>query len=464
MVEPDLHCVGRVPLNSLFLEKGSEMDTNQSYWASTVRMREPKVLKETKQADIVVVGAGLLGLSAAYHLNQLFPQKHIAIIEAVRVANGASGRNGGTVLAMTAREAFDSMMGFGTKRKMLAKSYRTLWEKTVYGLDLYQEIIDRHRIECGYSREGFLSLAASKRDAEVMARYAEAASEIGIPIRFLDSREYKKRIHAQGYFGALYYADYGQINPARYLAGLAEVVRNRGVEIYERSPVLRMEEGRRFNLFTPEGQVTADAVVLATNAYTPRLGYFKNRIAPLINPCAATEPLGLEKLHRIGWHATRGFDDSSLTVWYMGITEDYRIIVGGGDIQYLYGGKTSLPEKRLSKYRGHFQRGLANRFPEARDVNIEYVWTGPIDATLDLKPAVGVMGDHGNLYYGIGFTGEGVNLAHLSGKIIADLYAGNPEPWQDLYFVNRIPIRIPPEPVRTVALKTAFSLGRILSG
>jgi len=241
------------------------------------------------------------------------------------------------------------------------------------------------------------------------------------------------------------------------------VIKGRGVDLYERSPVLEIEEGPRCILSTPEGKIKADAVVLATNAYTPRLGYFRNRIAPLLNPCGATEVLGLDGLHRIGWHASRGFDDSSFSVWYMGISEDYRIIVGGGDVEYLYGGKTSLPPERVERYRAHFEKGLAQRFPEARDVRIEYVWAGPIGASLDLSPAVGVTGEYLNIYYGLGFTGEGVNLAHLSGKIVADLYADNPGPWQDLPFVNRTLKRLPPEPIRYMTLKTMVAAVRTLS-
>jgi len=439
------------------------MDTNQSFWASTIKMKEPKILKGSHLADIAIVGAGLLGISAAFHLNHLFPEKKIAVIEAVRVANGASGRNGGNVLALTARESWESMSSLSLKRRPLTEAYRKLWDKTLYGLDLFQEIVDQYKIECGYTREGFLSLASSRRDADFMARHAEKATEIGIPIRFADAEAYRKWIDAEGYFGALYHPGYGQINPARYVKGLSDVIKEKGVDLFERSPVLKIEEGPKCILSTPEGRLKADAVVLATNAYTPRLGYFKNRIAPVLNPCGATERLGPEELHRIGWHATRGFDDSSLSVWYMGISEDYRLIIGGGDLNYLYAGKTSFPPERLDRYRAHFEKALVRRFPAARNVRIEYVWTGPIGASLDLGPSVGVTGEYLNIYYGLGFTGEGVNLAHLSGKIVADLYADNPGPWCDLPFVNRMPKRIPPEPIRYVALKSAITAVRALS-
>ena len=440
-------------------------DKNESFWIKTVlRDYPPKVLKGKIMADIAIIGAGLLGISSAYHLKQHFPDKHTVVVEAVRVANGASGRNGGAVLALTARESFDSTSWHFRKRRSLDESYLNIWEKTIYGLDLYQQIIDQHGIDCGYTRQGYLSLAASHRDADAMALYAEASSRLGIPVRFLDSTQYRSFVEAEGYHGALYWPDYGQINPARYLCQLAGVVKEMGVDIYEHTPILKIDYGRKCTLFTPMGEIKADTIILATNAYTPRLGYFKDRIVPLINPCAVTRPLDPETLDNIGWHSTRGLDDSSPMVWYMGITEDYRILIGGGDVDYIFGGNPCSLKDQVYKYKAHFKKALIKRFPRAHDVEIEYVWTGPIDATLDLRPSVGIMGEYKNILYGIGFTGEGVNLAHLSGKILTDMYAGNIEPWQDLPFINYTLKRIPPDPFRYIVLKTSFAIGRRFFG
>jgi len=439
------------------------IEANQSFWATTVQPGEASVLQGVVNADVAVVGAGLLGVSAAYHLSRLFPRKRIVVLEARRVANGASGRNGGAVLALTARATFDAMTGLAGRRGFLPPGYRDLWDRTAEGLDLFQEIIDRHGIDCGYSREGFLTLAASPRDAEAMARYAEAASRLGLPVRHLDAAACRRIVEAQGYHGGLLHPEGGQINPARYLCGLAHAARGLGVEIYENSPVIKIREGRTCGLGTPQGEVRSGAVVLAANAYAPRLGYFRHRVVPVLNACAVTEPLGAEGLRALGWRGTRGFHDSSWMLWYLGVSEDSRLIIGGGDVEYLYGGRTAHGARWLKRCRDRFARKLLRLFPGARDLRIEHVWAGAIDATLDLRPAVGVTGAHRNVFYGIGYTGEGVNLAHLSGKIVADLVSGNRERWSGLPFVGRLPVRAPPDPLRWAALRAAFALGRAVS-
>jgi len=115
------------------------------------------------------------------------------------------------------------------------------------------------------------------------------------------------------------------------------------------------------------------------------------------------------------------------------------------------------------KFKQIFEKQLQKWFPGLKETRMEYVWSGSIDATIDLLPAVGCTGEHKNIYYGYGFTGEGVNLAHLAGKIIADIYNGNAEQWQELPFINRTPFYIPPEPLRYIALKTTLPIARLFT-
>ncbi len=438
------------------------MDQNNSYWASTINTDCSRTLEETITADIAVIGAGLLGLSAAYHINRLFPEKKIIVLEAAQIANGASGRNGGQLMALNLMESLKSTLRLSNK-KSFPKAFLNLWNKTLSGIDLFQEIIDRHAIECEFSRDGSMALAATGFAANAMGKYVRAANDIGIPLTFLNDQEYKKQINATGYFGGIYYPGYGRINPARYVKGLADALQTQGVDIYENSPVIKTEPGVTNRLSTPKGTVSAETVILATNAYTPELGFFKNDIAPLLNPCSATTQLSPEMIADIGWNSPHSFHDSQPVPWYLSLAQDNRIIIGGGASDYFYGGKTDMPSQRLPQYKTHFRNKLLRLFPQLQDTSIDYVWAGAIDASMDLAPSVGRTGDHHNIYYGIGFSGEGVNQAHLSGKIIADLYADNAEPWQDLFFVNRLPKLMPVEPVRYAALKTALRIGKIIS-
>lgn len=439
------------------------IERNESYWASTISHDEPKTLHKALGVDIAIVGAGLLGISTAYHLNRLFPEKKVVILEAARVANGASGRNAGAVTPMNARSVFESIKLRSRRQKPLSESHLNLWKKTMYGMGLMEEIVKRHQIRCGLAKGGSLKLAVSQKDSESMSRYAEKASELGITVRFLDSREYRRMIDAEGYCGALHYPGDLHVNSAQYVSGLAGVIKKNGVDLYEESPIFKIEEGRKCRLLTPRGQVTAETVVLATNAYTPRMGYFRNRITPILRQMAVSEPLDPERLDRIGWHCTRYFQDSSTRAWSVGITEDYRIIMGGARHDYLYGGKTSYSQEWLSRYRPLFSSKLTRTFPAARDVKFEYSWAGAIDACLEMNPTIGITGKHRNIFYGIGYCGHGINLAHLSGKIIADLYADNPRPWRDLPFFNWTPVPLPPDPVKYIALKPAIGVMSLMA-
>jgi glycine/D-amino acid oxidase-like deaminating enzyme len=359
---------------------------------------------------------------------------------------------------MNARSVFESVKLHGREKKPLPESYLNLWKKTTHGIELMEEIAKRHQIRCGLAKEGSLKLAVSQKDSESMSRYAEKASELGITVRFLDSKEYRKMIDAEGYCGALHYPDDRHINSAQYLSGLAGAIKEKGVDLYEESPVFEIGEGRRCSLLTPRGQVVAETVVLAANAYTTRLGYFRNRITPILRQMAVTGPLDPEKIERMGWHFTRYLQDSSTRAWSMGITEDYRIIVGGGRHDYRYGRKTSYSQAWLSRCMPLFPSKFSKTFPAAVDVEFECSWAGAIDACLEMNPAIGVTGKHRNIFYGIGYCGHGINLAHLSGKIIADLYADNPEPWRDLPFFNWTPLLLPPDPFKYIALKPALEV------
>jgi glycine/D-amino acid oxidase-like deaminating enzyme len=197
--------------------------------------------------------------------------------------------------------------------------------------------------------------------------------------------------------------------------------------------------------------VRARAIVLATSGYTPRLGYFKTGIIPVISHVVATDPVPQAVLDRAGLGAVAGFFDDSPRLAYCGITPDRRLIFGGGSTGaygYRFGNATSFQARDDDVGARAIRATLVGYLPELADVAIRARWSGPLDLNLARHCAIGVMGEHENVFYAVGYSGHGITLATLAGRVLADLYAGEHDAWRDYAFYMRRPSGIPREPLR----------------
>jgi len=224
-----------------------------------------------------------------------------------------------------------------------------------------------------------------------------------------------------------------------------------GVAVYENTPVQRVRPGAEVVLETPQGEVRARAVVLATNAYTPSLGFFKNGILPLHSHVIATVPLAEAEWSRIGWGEWNGFSDDFDRIAYACRTPGGRLLFGGGGnpaYTYRFGGALAVAAD-VADPAAHFMHGLMTRyFPALAHTPIAHRWAGPLAITLDRICSMGVGGAHQNVFHALGYSGHGVALALLAGRVLADLYDGNHEAWSDLPFYQKRLLPIPPEPLR----------------
>ncbi|HMV66427.1 MAG TPA: FAD-binding oxidoreductase, partial [Myxococcota bacterium] len=222
-----------------------------------------------------------------------------------------------------------------------------------------------------------------------------------------------------------------------------------GVTVYEGTPVVRLDQGPTCRLVTPGGVIEAPTVVLGTNGYTHQLGLFRSGLFPLHSHVVATAPIDAAAA---GWGSISGFADDMDRIAYGARTRSGRVVFGGGSnasYGYLYGNRTSWWG---SARRGHaaVQRRLHEALPGLAEAPITHRWTGTLAITLDRVCAIGATGAHGNLLYGFGYSGHGVVLANVAGRVLCDLYAGEGERWRDLPFFMRAPGGIPPEPLRWV--------------
>ncbi|MBW2493616.1 MAG: FAD-dependent oxidoreductase, partial [Deltaproteobacteria bacterium] len=237
------------------------------------------------------------------------------------------------------------------------------------------------------------------------------------------------------------------VNPAKLALGMKCVIESLGVEVSERSKVLRMMPGSTVRLVTEFAEVLADKVVIALNGYAPQFGLFKNRILPVNIYAAATEPLTEAQMQSIGWAGREGLWDTRSDFMYLRLSADNRIVFGeGGMIPYDGSPSTGNYQPLIEK----MQSSLLETFPQLEGVRFTHNWGGTVAATKDGMPSVGTLADSGNIFHAVGFNGEGVVMAQLAGRIAAERVAGRETPLSRLAMVDKQMPYIGPEPVRNL--------------
>jgi glycine/D-amino acid oxidase-like deaminating enzyme len=415
--------------------RGDALDDNRACWLAEAPPQQPlPPLARDESADVAVVGGGLTGVSSAWHLSRRFPDRRIVLLEARALGHGASGRSGGQVLT-----------GIHGVEPGEPEEIRRIYETTRGGIDLIAGWVEGERLDAGFSRRGCLEIYTGSRTAEAAHARVERWNRAGVPLEWLPG----STSGMAGACGAVRDPACGRVNAAALLRGLRPALLRQGVAVYEGTPVAKVEEGRTIRLTTPRGEVRAGALVLATGAYTPRLGYFRDRVLPLHSHAVATAPLPDARWTALGWGGHDGFADDRDRIAFGCRTAGGRLLFGGGSndaYAYSFGGDPvyaggAAPFAAL-------ERRLVACFPEAAGLPLAHRWTGPIDLTLDRVCSMGVRGRAANVYFALGYSGHGLALAALAGRVLCDLYAGDAETWRALPFHERRLPRLPPEPFR----------------
>ncbi|MFZ2098617.1 MAG: FAD-dependent oxidoreductase [Anaerolineales bacterium] len=429
----------------LFNEK-MEFDENISLWALDQPFKNPP-LNEDIDVDVAIVGGGYTGLSAAYYILKHFPSLSVVVLEARGVGYGGSGRNGGMLLPQTPNEYMQIYSN--------PQTHRLIYDITVKNMDDLADIIKTQDVDSAFRRNGVLLVIAKESQVEGYRNYVKQANALGIPVEFWDRERTKNEIGTEVYYGSLYEPNAGEVHPMKLVYALKKVAESAGAHIYEDSPVLEVQEGETIRLLVGEGkhQVIAKAMVLATNGYTSKIGYFKNSEIPVHTPMAVTHPLTPATFEEIGWKNPVAYSDTYTILYHLSRTLDNRILIGSGYVNYFFNNGV-INQDDVRKLGAHLQRELIRIYPSLRGMDaeenilFEYIWTGVLGFSLDFSQSVGVMGSHHNIYYGLCFVGHGINLSTLFGKIIADLYANEETHWKAMPFLNHQFIPLPPEPLK----------------
>jgi len=431
------------PVAARLLPERLEISENRAFWVSGAPDYQPRPpLRGPTHADLAIIGGGFTGVSTAYHVSRRFPERRIVLLEAATLANGASGRNGGMML--------NWVNGIDASDPALT---RRIYRLTQDGIASIRAVIERHALPVDYRTDGTVTVYTDPGRAEAAHAHVEAENALGIPTRFLAGAELQRRLAVRGGCGAVLDPDTGQLNGAQYVRALRPVLEAQGVQVYEGTPVLRVAEGSPHRLATPQGEVTAQAIVLATNGYTSKLGYFRDALFPLHSHVLATAPLTEAQRAELGWHSLAGFADDRDRISYASLTPAGNLIFGGGSnaaYAYLFNNRTAYPGGSATARKAHaaMEQTLRRYFPAGGALPIAYRWSGVLGITMNRQPLFGVRGDARNVYYALGYCGHGVTLANLAGEFIADLYAGDDSRWRGLPFYQSRYHRIPPEPFR----------------
>jgi gamma-glutamylputrescine oxidase len=429
---------------------GKEMvfEPNHSYWAKALPAPTPP-LQQNIDVDVAVVGGGLCGLSTAYYLRKdTATRGRVVLLEAARCGNGASARNGAMMLTMTA----DRYMHWSAEPELDKRIY----DLTAGNIRELRALSRSLEIDVEIEQNGALQVCNTRDDVGDARNYVRKARAAQIPCEFWEKEKVAEVLGTRAYEGAFFDPNGGQVHPGRLVNLFKASAQSAGVGIYEQTPVVHIDEGERITVTTRSGHtVRANSLVLATNSYTCKLGYLQRAVTPVFDYVAITAPLSEAALAEVGWKSRVPFNDCRTQVFYLGLTGDNRIHIGGGSVDYAFNNGLQEPNCAEARYAA-LHGELARIFPALAAEPFELCWGGLVDMSLDESPAVGRMGKHGNIFYAVGFSGHGVNLTSIFGQILADLIRGKGADWDWLPYLDRLPPYIPNEPFRWLGLQLAL--------
>lgn len=392
-------------------------------------------------ADLVVVGGGFTGLWAAVQAAEANPERSVVLLEGDRIAEGASGRNGGFCSASLTHGLVNGMERYGDELPDLLRM-------GVETLEAIAEAVVRLGIDADVERTGELDLASFDWQVPGLKEFVEQAHRLDQPLRFLDGAELTKHLRSPMAHGAVYDPDVMMIDPAKLAWGLAAAAERLGVRVFEHSKVTSLTSvGDRVAVATGYGSVDAARVVVATSASKPlrrRLGYL---MVPVWDYAIMTEPLSERQLSAIGWSGRQGLADSGNRFHYFRLTADNRILFGGWDAVYYYGGDTDPRLAQKPSEFGLLAEHLLQVFPQLEGITATHTWGGVIDTCSRFNNFWDV-GLGGKVVSVLGFTGLGVGAAHFGAATALDLIDGKDTERTRLKMVQSKPIPFPPEPLR----------------
>jgi gamma-glutamylputrescine oxidase len=381
-----------------------------SYYLATQRQRIVRPsLQENLKCDVCVVGGGIAGCSTALHLSER--GYNVILLEQQWIGFGASGRSGAQVIpgVSCGQSALTQLLGL--------HDAKTIWDLTVAGIDLMRLLIQTHAIDCDWV-DGHLQVALKERQARELCLEQQhlQKSYNYAHLQYLDRTAVADLLATERYCAGLYDSRGGHLHSLNYTAGLAAAAEKAGVRIFEYSRAMRYDPHPHLRVYTAQGSVSCKYLAMCGNALLGDLApVLQNKIIPVTTYIVATEPLGATVASDLIKNNT-AVSDCNWIIDYFRRSADHRLLFGG---RVNYSGLKSFDAPAVTRHR------MLRVFPQLADAQIEYAWGGELDITMNRAPHFGRLDPH--LYFLQGFSGHGIALTGIAGKLLADAIAGTAE-------------------------------------
>lgn len=421
-----------------------------SWWLQQAGPLAPALeLRRALCADVCIVGGGFTGLWTALEIKRAEPSLDVVVVEADVCGTGASGRNGG--FAMTFWHHY-----IGLERACGATEAVRLARASDAAVAGIGEFCDEHGIQAHYRRAGWYWTATNQAQVDAWEGTIAAIERHGEkPFQRMDPSDLATRTGSPRHLAGVFEPGSATVQPALLVRGLLRVARSRGVQVFERSPVVAIDRAGPLTVRTERGLISADRVVVAMGAWTSQLRELGRAFVIVSSDIVITEPVaGL--LHETDWGKGVSISDSRLMVHYYRTTDDGRVAFGKGGGRLAGGTRVPRSFSGPSPIAGEVTAHLRAIYPRLGSAQIAASWTGPIDRTVDGLPFFCTVG-RPDLVCGAGFSGNGVGPSALGGRILASLALGRDDEWAHCGLVRSPPPGMPREPFRYIG-------GRIVRG
>ncbi|MEO6858005.1 MAG: FAD-binding oxidoreductase [Solirubrobacteraceae bacterium] len=422
--------------------------TPHSFWLDDLPVREShSALDGDAETDLCIVGGGYTGLWAALQAKADDPRRDVVLLEADRCGSGASGRNGGFVQSSLTHGLSNGEVHFADEMNVLERLARDNFNGLVADLD-------RHGVQADFETSGDVTFALAPHELAWLQEEAELARRYGYEVEIWDAEQAQASVHSPTYLGGLWTrTGSALVHPGKLADGLRTAAEGAGVRMFESTPVRAIEPtGPGLRLRTPGGTLAARRALVATSAYPSPIRTIRRYVAPVYDYALMSEPLSPEQREAIGWQDRQGLSDLQNQFHYYRLSADDRILWGGYDAVYRYGGPVDAGldthEPTFARLAQHF----FTAFPQLRGLRFTHRWGGAIDTCSRFSVFFGTtLG--GRVAYAAGYTGLGVAASRFGARVALDLVDGRDTDLTRLRYVRHHPVPFPPEPLRSAIIQ-----------